>query len=89
MRNQTCWLEFAAVRVTVAASPGGEIAVVDNVAAVVVIICKIGLRNGVRCVVAETGGAVCFKISCGLNLFCISRAINSLTQLVDGSPFAY
>ena len=33
----------------------GETAVVDNVAAVVVIICKIGLRNGVRCVVAETG----------------------------------
>ena len=63
----------------------GETAVVDNVSAVVVIICKIGLRNnGVLCVVAETGGAVCFKISCGLNLFCISRAFNSLTQLIDG-----
>ena len=34
---------------------GGETAVVDNVAAVVVIICKIGLCNGVRCVVAEAG----------------------------------
>lgn len=34
---------------------GGETVVVDNVAAVVVIICKIGLRNGVRCVVAEAG----------------------------------
>ena len=35
---------------------GGETAVVDNVSAVVVIICKIGLRNnGVLCVVVETG----------------------------------
>ena len=63
---------------------GGETAVVDNVLFVVFVTCKIGRRNGVRSVVAETGGAACFKISCGLNLFCISRAINDLTKLVDG-----
>ena len=34
---------------------GGEIAVVDNVAAVIGVVCKVALCNGVLCVVVETG----------------------------------